>query len=359
MDIQLDKIERWWAKTTTFGVKSRVRIYNRLWRFTSRGYSLDTALGGMYVRLEAKKDPRRSIWREWVQGLREGKRFSLMISEFVPPAERVMIAAGESTGRLDQGFKMAGYTAESIKRIQTAIKSALVKPGILIAMFMVVTLFTAYKMVPTMLTIAPKVEDWPLAARSLHAYSMFIRHVGVFLFGGLIVAAIVILKTMPKWVGRVRSWLDRKLPPWTVYRQFQGASLLITLSALVQAGNPIDISLKQIRRISPPWLSEHLDRAIQAMSEGKTPAIALDTGLLDDETMGDLTDYDNAGAFSDAIEAVGTDVVEDTIERVTRTSNLIGAFVMFMVAGGIVWVYAAMMFLVMDAQQKAQMTGGM
>lgn len=359
MDIQLDKMERWWAKTTSFGVKSRVRIYNRLWRFTSRGYSLDTALGGMYGRLEAKKDPRRTIWREWVQGLREGKRYSLMISEFVPPAERVMIAAGENTGRLDQGFKMAGYTAESIQRIQAAIKGALFKPGLLIAMFMVVTLFTAYKMVPTMLTIAPKVQEWPFIARSLHAYAMFIQGFGVYLMVGFIAAAIAILKTMPKWTGRTRSWLDRKLPPWTVYRQFQGASLLITLSALVQAGNPIDVSLKQIRRISPPWLSSHLDKAIQAMAEGRKPAIAIDTGLLDAETMGDLTDYDNAGAFSDAIEAVGTEVVEDTIERVTRTSNLIGAAVMFMVAGGIVWVYAAMMFLVMDAQQKAQMTGSM
>ena len=359
INIDMERIERWWAKVSSFGVKERVRLYNRLWRFTSRGYSLDTALGGMYQRLEAKKDPRRAVWREWVQGLREGKRYSALITEYVPAAERVMIAAGESTGRLDEGFKMAGYTAEAIKRIQSAVRGALTKPAVLIGLFMIVTIFTSFKMVPTMLTIAPDVAQWPFVARSLHSYAMFVRGAGVWVMGGTIVFAIVVLKTLPTWENNFRRKLDRRLPPWSVYRQFQGASLLITLSALVQAGNPIDVSLKQIRRISPPWLSWHLDKAIRAMAEGAKPAKAIDTGLLDDETLGDLTDYDNAGSFADAIEAVGTDVVEDTIARVTRTSEVIGYVVMGLVGAGVVWVYAAMIFLVLDAQQKAQMTGGM
>ncbi len=359
MKLTQEQIERWWTKVSAFDVKSRVRLYNRLWRFTNRGYSLDDALGGMYARLEGKKDPRRAVWKEWVQGIREGKRYSALIAEFVPPAERVMIAAGETTGRLHEGFKMAGYTAEAIKRIRSAARSALAKPAMLIVMFMVVTLFTSFKMVPTMLTIAPDVDSWPLIARSLHSYAAFIRGPGVYAFAAFIIFAIVVFKTLPGWTGRPRHWLDKKLPPWTVYRQFQGASLLITLAALAKAGNPVDVSLKLIRRISPPWMCWHLDQAIRAMAEGAKPAKALDTGLLNDETMGDLTDYDNAGSFTDAIEAVGTDVIEDTIERVTRTSEVIGYVVMFMVGAGVVWVYAAMMFLVMDAQQKAQMTGGM
>ena len=338
--------ERKLAKALNFGAKDRVSFYHRLERFAGRGYDVKVALSGMYERYQKKKDPRRAIWREWVKGLNAGRKFSELVADYVPPAERLAISAGETTGELARGFEMARYIAHSASRIRGVVIEALLYPLILSTVFIALLYFVAYKLLPAMLQISP-VEKWPTISYALYLVANYVKDWGWLTILGLIGAAIYVVVRLPKSTTGARVWLDGKLPPWTIYRRVQGANMLVTLSALSSAGNPVDESIRRMRKIASPWLNRHLDKFQRGVASGKRPADAMDTGLFDDEVMGEIIDYDRAGAFSDALDAVGKDVVDMTIASITRISGTIRYSMMGLVAMGLIWTYAAMSMIVM------------
>lgn len=338
--------ERTLAKALNFGAKDRAGFYQRLERFAGRGYDVKVALAGMYERYQKKKDPRRAIWREWVRGLNAGRKFSDLVADYVPPAERLAISAGETTGEMARGFEMARYIAHSASRIRGVVIEALLYPLILSLVFIALLYFVAYKLLPAMLQISPA-ETWPTISYALYLTANYVKDWGWLTILGIVAFWVFVVLRLPKSTSRVRLWLDRKLPPWTIYRRVQGANMLVTLAALSAAGNPVDESIRRMRKIASPWLTRHLDQFQRRTASGKKPAEAMDTGLLDDDVMGDIMDYDNAGAFSEALDAVGKDVVDMTIASITKISATIRYSMMGLVAMGLIWTYAAMSMIVM------------
>lgn len=338
--------ERTLAKTLNFGAKDRVSLYHRLERFAGRGYDVKVALVGMYERFEKKKDPRRVIWREWVKGLNAGRKFSDLVADYVPPAERLAISAGETTGEMARGFEMARYIATAAHKIRGVVVESLMYPTVLVGIFIILLYFVAYKLLPAMLNISP-VEKWPMVAYALYLTANFVKDWGWLVFPLCFAAVVAVALRLPKGTGGFRHWLDRKLPPWTIYRRVQGANMLVTLAALSAAGNPVDESVRRMRKIASPWLTHHLDRFQRGVASGKRPADAMDTQLFDDEVMGELIDYDRAGAFAEALDAVGKDVVSMTIESITKISGTIRYAMMGLVALGLIWTYGSMSLIVM------------
>jgi type II secretory pathway component PulF len=345
-------LEHAYAKAMNFGSTARIRLYNRLYRFTSREYDLSVALQGMLTRFQRKSDPRRVIWRRWIGGLREGLKFHQVMGPYVPPAERMMLSAGEESGSLAEGFRQAEYVADATKRMRGALFSSLAYPAVLCVLLCLVLYLVAARMMPTLETVL-EVEKWPGFAQTLYHVSGFIRDWGLWLgltFIGLIV---LIIKTFPTWTGGVRRVLDRRVLPWTIHREFAAANFLISLAALVSTGRPIDEALIHIRRVATPWLAWHVDRFRMQMRMGVRPERAIDTGLYSDEVAGDLEDYGAAGAFEEAIEAVGKNVVEDAIRSIQLSARMINVLVLVAVAGVMVWMYASMAFVGMEVQKNA------
>lgn len=339
-------LERRLAKALNFGAKNRVSLYHRLERFSGRGYDVKVALSGMYERYQKKKDPRRTIWRDWVRGLNAGRKFSELVADYVPPAERLAISAGETTGEMARGFEMARYIAHSASRIRGVVVEALLYPLILCSVFIALLYFVAYQLLPAMLQISPA-ETWPTISYALYVVANFVKDWGWLTILCIIGACVYVVVRLPRSTGPVRIWLDAKLPPWSIYRRVQGANMLVTLAALSAAGNPVDESIRRMRKIASPWLTRHLDKFQRLVASGKRPAEAMDTGLFDDEVMGEIIDYDRAGAFSEALDAVGKDVVDMTIESISKISGTIRYLMMGLVASGLIWTYAAMSMIVM------------
>lgn len=350
--IDMVALEHAFAKATAFGTDARIRLYNKLYRFTSREYDLTVALSGQLARFQAKQDPRRVIWRRWIAGVREGFKFHEVIGPYIPASERMMLSAGEESGSLAQGFAKAEYVADAAKRIRAALVSALTYPVVLVLLLCLVLYLVSARMMPELENVLA-VEKWPGFAQNLHALAGFIRDWGL-LIGGISVALIVVmLRTFPTWKGGTRRWLDRRIPPWTIYREVTAANMLISLAALVSTGRPIDDALIHIRRVSTPWLAWHVDRFRTQMRLGVPAGRAIDTGLLSEEVTGDLEDYGNAGAFEDAIEAVGKHVVEDAIRSITISARILNMIALVAVAGVMIWMYASMAFVGMEVQKAA------
>lgn len=350
------RVEHLLAAKTCFTARERMRLYDRLYRFVHRGYGLKIALEGMLSRFETKNDPRRIIWRRWVRGLNEGQQFAQLAAPYIPIAEQIMLAAGDRSGKLDVGFRTASFVADAARKMKNALVAALTYPVILLAALVGVLVFVAVKLMPALEGIYP-VEKWPSISRGLYHIANFLRDYGVFVALGAVALAIVVVYSLPRWQTAWRRRFDKRVPVYTMYREFQGASLLIALSALLQSGTPIETALTDIRKNASPWLGWHIDLMMKLLrGKGLRPSEAIDTGLLHDETIGYLQDYDRAGSFADAIEAVGRDIVDDAVERLRRLAAILGVVFMGTTALMMIWTFASFIFVVMELQKNSQMS---
>lgn len=335
------------VKFLHLGADGRISLYRRLKRFAERGRDEKFALAPMQRRFASKKDERAVVWADWLRLLSGGVQFSAVISPYVPPTEALAISAGEETGARPEGYAMAEYIATSAKNIQSAVRGALTYPLVLLLMLVALLVFAGLYLIPAMLTIGP-LEKWPAIPHALHTTTAFILSWGWLV--GLVVAAVAtwVVRSLPRMRGNTRAFLDKHVLPWSAYRVIQGGNLLVVIAALSNAGHPLDESVRRIRRISTPWLKWHLDRMLALLVDGRTPSVAINTGILDEEIAGDLEDYDHAGAFTDALQEVGRDVVEATITRITRQATVVRYLLMLVFVAGLLWIYGSLGLLVMS-----------
>ncbi len=349
-----ERIERFLGRQQ-FGVRQRKRFYQKLERFTKRGHPHEIALTGMWQRYERKRDPRRHMILDVLSDLKEGRPFSEAIGRFIPASERLMIAAGELVGQFPEGFKQAAKVADGVGRMVSALRAQLAYPVVLMLAGVGALLVAAYLVIPSMLQVAPDPTQWPLVSRVLYAMSWVVRNYGIFIAAAFAGITWLIYKTMPTWISATRSTFDQYVPPWSMYRAYQGSAFLLAFGSLTQTGRPVSASLRDIAAVGSPWLATHVDRMIAATNEGRSAGRAIDTGLLDENTCGDLDDYSRAGSLDQAIVAMGEDAIEDGVE----TINAVGArargiaFIVMMVLILTLWSGVAMLML--DIYTKAQM----
>lgn len=349
---QSAKLEKTIAGLLNFGSDARIDLYERLAEFDNNGKDIGTALRKQYQRFKKRKDMRHAIWYDLAGEVTAGGKLSRAIAPYVPPSERLAIAAGEDTGNYAEGFTMAAYIAQSVADLRGAIVGTLLYPAILGLLFVVLMYFVSWQLVPAMLNIAP-VENWPAISYALYVFANGIKLFGLPALVALVVIAAANIYSFGIFVGPIRTKLDRFWPVNIVYRKVQGAMFVVILAAMQKGGIPLDAALRDIRAIATPWLRSHIEVFQRRLSAGRTSSEAIATGLLDQDVVDTLEDYDESGSFSKALEIVGKNVVKRTIKSVKSVASIFSALMMLGVAGGIVWTYASMAFLVMGMNDQA------
>lgn len=337
-----------WAARGFFGLRNRIKLFRRLRRFAARGYDLVTPLeeGLSRARQSRRRKGAAMVYESLLYSIHSGERFSDALNGRIPGAERMAIAAGEESGRMDDGFEMAEFVATANRDLLGSVKKALVYPAMLVLVLIALLLVVAYLLMPQLSQMFP-VPQWPIYARVLYHLGNAVRDWGLLAAGAAVVASALAVASLPRWTGGLRGWLDNWIPPWVIYRQIQGSLMLVTMSGLVRAGTPFDEALRQMIRISSPWLVAHLEVMLKAMANGDRAADAFATGLLNDDIMDDLVAYDRAGDLADAIGYLGRDGVEIVSEHVGLISRAAAGAIMVAVGGGIVWVWVSFVAVVM------------
>ncbi|MEO7326556.1 MAG: type II secretion system F family protein [Dokdonella sp.] len=341
-----------------FGVRERTRFYQKLERFTKRGHPHEVALKGMWQRYERNRDPRRHMFLDVLSDLKEGKPFSDAIAPFIPAAERLMIKSGELVGEYPAGFSQAAKVADGVGRMLSALRTQLAYPVVLLLAGAAALLVAAYLVIPSMLQVAPDPSQWPLVSRVLYDMSWIVRHFGIVIALVIGAGTYVIMRTMPAWISPTRSWLDRRIPPWTMYRAYQGAAFLLAFGSLTQTGRPVSESLRDIAEVGSRWLASHLYRMIAMTNEGKSAGRAINTGLLDDDTVGGIEDYSASGSFDQAIVAMGEDAIEDGVITINAAGARARGLAFLVMMALILILWAGVSMLMLDIYTKAQMHSG-
>lgn len=217
---RLSKFEKWNVRRS-FSVKRRCAFYSDMASFTSEGI---TPFHAMQRMLQVSK-PRRSL--RWLVSVlepavksMEGGSLSLAaaISPWVPPQESAMLDAAERSAQLTEALT---ELAELLK-VQSQVSGALISNlapalGKLFVMILLMVYILNTVMKEAAGLIAPEVFDKLTLAPIYFAFGRGFLKSLPFLIVIAILGSMVVSISLAKWKpSKVRIWLDRHLPPYTL-----------------------------------------------------------------------------------------------------------------------------------------------
>lgn len=324
-------------KTLSMGLTARISLYERMAAFLSAGIPVYETVEAIRNRLAKKKDGKVAMLDEWLQVMQNGNRFSDAIKSWVPPAEFMMISSGERGDGLITGLREATKLSMAAAKIKKAIVAGSVLPGILTFMLLGMLAGFDLYMAPVFKNLLP-IPAWPESAQTLYNISHAITSYWFITIGLLGGGSFLISTTMNKPFP-MRQFLD-PLPPWSLYKSYQASSFLIGLASMLKAGVALNDALKGMLKHASPWMKIHL-MTMQAHLKvgGSNYGDALNTGLFDDETAGDIIDYSKLSSFESAIHIIGEKMVETGVERTNARMEVAKNAMLFLVAGTVFWIY--------------------
>lgn len=300
-----------------FGLTQRINLYERLKSYTEEEFPVYESLARFKARYDRSKDYRGKIIGYWLDEMQSGQSFSKTIRGWVPDSELNLIAAGEDGAGLEKGLGEAIKFAQSAQKIKSIIIGGSMYPAILLAVVLGFIAMFSIQMAPTYLGLLP-LQQWPTLPQYFYMFSKFIVDFMplILIFG--VILSVIISVSISKWVGGVREIFDN-MPPWSVYKVYQGCAFLIGLASMMQSGIPLNDSLEKIKKTSGKWLQNYIEEMQKNLRRGgQNFGQHLNVGLLDDETSGDVIDYSELGKFEEAVYSIG----EKNLERSVKIIDL-------------------------------------
>ena len=343
----------WFLAKMKFGLANRISLYERMSAFLNAGIPVVDALEAIRARMEKRKDPRAKMFEQWLVVMASGSRFSEAIKEWIPSSEYMLISSGEQGGRLIDGLNEATRLSTAAAKIKKAIIAGAALPALLFFMLGgMVAGFDVY-MAPVFKNLLP-VSKWPDNAQTLYSISHFITSYWLAILMGMAGLSAAITYTINGWVGRAREIFDN-LPPWSVYKNYQASSFLIGLASMLKAGVALNDALKMMLKNASPWLCVHINQMLASLKGGgSNNGEVLDTGLFDEETAGDISDYARLSSFENAIYTIGERMVVLGVERTNQKMDVAKNLMLFLVAGTVFWIYFTSYSLQSTIAEKMQ-----
>jgi len=341
-----------WFERAQFSMMptQRAELYDMLGALITDGKPLDTSIRELKQRYVAKKRPLASSLTIWLGCLDEGKAFSESIKGYASETEAIIIAATEKSGDLSSGFAQASSVARASAEIRSTIIAEMTTPVIQIIMLFVLLIGFSVSMAPQLM------ESVPLSAmddsqRALFELSGIIAKTWMYIIPSLSLVGFIAMRSVPRYSGTFRHILD-KIPPWSIYRIYSSATFMISLSALIKAGIPIESAIRFIRQQSSPWMKEHLSIMTGRMRAGIEQGEAMDTGLLSDRVSDMVAIYSSTADFDAAINTLGKTATEDGLRTIKKQAGLAKTISMVLIGFAVGWILISVM-AIGDAAKRA------
>ena len=303
---------------------------------------LFTTLRKYEARARERSPMQVPMFRQMLRGMQSGS-LSKALHGVASDAELVLLDAIQGAGDLGlaNGLKFMASTVEKTDAMLEVARKALEYPVGLVIMFAAMLTGFSLKVVPTLSEVLPP-NEWPAIGQLLYGVSQIISNYGVYIAGCMIVLFFLFLYSLPRWVGVLRTKFD-KFPPYSLYRDYSGAMLIVSVSSMMRTGISLRSSIERSMKHSTPWMRWHLREILQRLSRPKSIHFgsAFQTGVLSQYLEDRVQD---ASERSDPIEAfvkigVGSiDQLTRTIERSAAKLNSVlmvvcGLILAFMMAG--------------------------
>ncbi|ACT52140.1 type II secretion system protein (plasmid) [Methylovorus glucosotrophus SIP3-4] len=338
-----------------FDTKSRRSLWLKLSKLLGNGVPILQSLQSIYgTRLQTggKSHPQTFALKEWISGVENGKRLSEMIVGWVGTEERMLIAAGESSGKPEDSLESAARVLSAKSQIKGAVLSGILYPAVLVSAAFGVLYVFGFMIVPAFLRIA-SVEKWSGLARKMIEVSLFAQHWLWLIALLLITIFIVFIYSLPRWDGQLRIMLDR-YAPFSIYRVMNGSTWLIALAALVEAGLRVEIALQQLAATASPWMKTRILACLSGIRSGHDMGAALSKSgyeFPDREIITDLGVYSQLGGFDEALSILGNEWLKESVAQIKARMQVVFGISILIVGSLIAFMAGGMMNMMLQMGQ--------
>ncbi len=333
-----------------FNIDRRIRFYRKMIQFAKDGLSLDRSIQIINKRYKNSKDSLALMTGEWIAlGARHGMSMSVARG-WIPEAELTLITAGEASNDLATGFTEAEKLAVTSQAIKKEIFAAIGMPLFSVALLVVLLMGFRLGLGPMLLEMSA-LEKWPGFARTLYGLTGFIYHFWWAIAGVLVAAYFFISWSMPNLTGESRRMLDY-IPPWSIYRVIQAASFMNGIAGLLKQGKDMDTALREFSKTSSPYVKRFIHAIQTKKASGMSEAEAIDVGLLDKETAGDIVDVGASNGMDQVMQSLGDDSLNKAISSVRAKSSVLKFVIIFLVGMFVFWIFSSFLLTSFNAAQE-------
>ncbi len=323
----------------------RIRIYRQIERMMRNNIPVHRALETLWERASEdgrkKTKPAAMILSHWISEYKSTGSLAKSVQGWIPERERMMIEAGELSGNIANTLHDVVFIAQNAGKMRGAVIAGLAYPSFLgLAVIGVLWMF-GVRVIPAFAQVLP-MERWTGLAAQMAWLSEFVQIWTIPILLIMFAALVTYLVTLPIWTGRMRTMFDR-IPPWSLYRMWNGTGFLLSLSALIRAGMPLPKALSRLRFYANRWLGQRIDGALIHLNSGLNLGDALHHsgyGFPDREIVSDLRVYASLSGFEEAIDTIAREWIDLGVERIQAQSKILFFAALLVLAGTISWVAA-------------------
>lgn len=320
-------LNRKWARWQT-GPDARLRVYRKIEKMLSNGLPLLKVLEELELRAahEGRKpnEPGAIMLGEWRKAVQNGGMLAEGMEGWVPQAERLVVLAGEQSGRVEAALRSLVAIVVSQRRIRGAIAGGVAYPIALFGITLVYLYLFGAHVIPQFAAIVPP-QRWHGPAHLLYLLSSFTTHWLFYGVAAVLAGSALLVYSMPRWSGRLRIVLDR-YPPYSLYRLMVGISFLTAFASLQAAGLTVEKSLVRLSSLAQPWLRERIDDTLFGVKSGLNVGEALKTTgyrFPSDEIVDDLCIYAEYKGFAEALKTLADEWMEAGVERIAAQMRVL------------------------------------
>lgn len=327
---------RLWLLRRRFGATVRIRLWRALACQCGR-LTVWQALALHLARARKKGSPLAEVYERMLACRDYGTSLAESLRGLASPEELMLLRAGEQSGRISQGFRLAAELLQSRDAVAKAVRGGLAYPACLCLACAAMLVMVSRLIVPQLASVlAP--EQWTGLARLLWQASSAVDSPAGALAGlALLGLGGAVAWSLPRWQGPLRDQVDG-WGPWAVYRAMVGSAWLYTLAVLMQAGLQVRTILDEMlaEPSTSPYLAERIQAVARQYALGKTLGDALcDAGRAwpGEEACELLQAYAAVPGMERQLMGIARELMEQDVERVKRSMHRLAAGMLCLACG--------------------------
>jgi hypothetical protein len=325
-------------------LQERVPLITTLRKYESRARNRSPMTAPMYMAM--------------LKGI-QGGSLSQALQGVATPAEQTLIDATQGGGdvTMAEGLLYLSEVVEKTDKMVNTMRKAVIYPLSLLSIFCVLLAMFALKAVPVLAELMPP-EQWPPSGQVLHSISTTIANHGLWMVCGFVSVVLLFLYSLPRWTGRMRTLADRCFP-FSMYRDYAGSMLLISLSSMMRSGVSLRSALERTMKFASPWTRWHVRRILSNLSKPNTPFFgqAFSTGVLNRELEDRVQDASERRDPVDAFVRMGSGSIDRMVKDMEQRSSKVNSF-MLMFCGLFLGMFMLAFFSTTMGMQSAIRDGG-
>lgn len=208
-----------------------------------------------------------------IRRIEDGDTFGDAISRWVPRNEAMVLRAIEHSRNFPESLATYLDLEKRRRAMIGSVKSGLIQPIFSLSVGFGVVLYMGGNVMPIMADLLP-MDNWSGMAYMLALLSYFAEGMALPMVVSIIVTAILIRLSFPRWAGWGRRVAD-KMPFYSMYRRLAGIDFLVALSSLTSGGMRMVDAIEQLMESSTPYVKHRLQLTMRRLLEGEKIGSAL------------------------------------------------------------------------------------